>query len=156
MSMAAPAALTSRLDTILSATEDLVRSLPDNRIDETSLEPGPSLGELGFHIFRLCLAFIDAVDAGQLHEASLREGLMPDGMREMRTVANYGALVRARIAGWVEGAEAAAFTRTVDTQDGPQSAHELLQHITEQAAQHLRELRALAEGDQRAGGLARP
>ncbi len=155
MSMAAPAALTSRLDTILLAAEDLLRSVPDDRIDETSTEPGPRLGELGFRIFRLGLAFIDAVDAGQLHEASLRERL-PDGMGETRTVANYGALVRARVTGWVEGAEAAAFARTIDTPDGPQSAHELLQRITEQAVQHLHDLRALAERDQRAGGLAGP
>jgi hypothetical protein len=155
MSKAAPAALTSRLDTILSAAEDLLRSLPDNRIDEISPASGSTPCELGFRIFRLCLASVDAVDAGQLHEASLRESL-PDGMREIRTVANYGALVRARIAGWVEGAEAGTFARTIDTQDGPQPAYELLQRMTEQAGELLRDLRALAERDQRAGGLAKP
>ncbi|MGH7417219.1 MAG: hypothetical protein ACREKB_05520 [Candidatus Rokuibacteriota bacterium] len=149
---AAPA---SRLDTILMTAESLLRSPPANGIAAASPARAQSLRELGFRIFRLGLAFIDAVDAGQLREAWLQERL-PADMRQSRTVANYGALVRGRLAGWFEGTDAATFTRTIDTQDGPRLAHELLEHMIEQAAQHLRDLRALAERDQGAGGPAGP
>jgi len=143
-SIPAPAALASRLDTILMAAESLLRSLPDNGHSGGSPEDARHLGEAGFRLFRLGLAFIDAVDAGRLREAWLREGL-PDDMRESRTLANYGALVRGRVAGWFEGTEAAVFARTIEGPDGTRSAHELLQLITEQAAHHLRELSALVD-----------
>ncbi len=150
-----PSDLTSRLDTILMTAESLLRSLPDNDPALVALDGKPRLPDLGFRIFRLGLAFIDAVDAGQLREGWLRESL-PEDMQETRTLANYGALVRGRLAGWFEGTEAAAFTRTIDTPDGPLSAHDLLLRVTEQAALQLRELSAVAERDHRRADLARP
>lgn len=139
-----PAALATRLDTILMAAERLLRSLPDCRLDGVSPDQDQSLRELGFRIFRLGLAFIDAVDAGRLPESWLREKV-PDDMRHSRTLANYGALVRGRLAGWFEGTGAGAYARIIDAHDGPRSGHELLERTTEQAAQHLRQLHALAE-----------
>jgi hypothetical protein len=143
-SSAGSGVLASRLDTILMAVESLLRSRPAN--DITGLAPERELHELGFRIFRLGLAFIEAMDAGQLRAEWLRETL-PDAMGESRTLANYGALVRGRVAGWFEGTEAAAFARTIDAQGASHSGLDLLQHIIERATQDLQDLYTRAGRD---------
>ena len=60
-------------------------------------------------------------------------------------MASYGALARARLAGWFEGTAAAEYARILDVYYGPQSAHDLLERTVWHAAQHLRQLDALAE-----------
>ena len=52
--------------------------------------------------------------------------------------------MRARIAGWFQGAGGDEFTRVVHTYYGPQAAHELLERTTWHAGQHLRQLYDLA------------
>jgi hypothetical protein len=59
-------------------------------------------------------------------------------------VARYGALVRGRLAGWFDGAGSGEYTRVIDVYYGPQSGHDLLERTTWHAAQHLRQLYALA------------
>jgi len=60
-------------------------------------------------------------------------------------VARYGALVRARLSGWFQGAGPDEYTRTVQTYYGPQAADDLLERTTWHAGQHLRQLYVLAE-----------
>ena len=59
-------------------------------------------------------------------------------------MARYGALVRARLGGWFEGAGAGEYARVIDVYYGPQSAHDLLERTVWHAAQHLRQLYVLA------------
>src|SRR5262249_27546737 len=139
----APSVLASRLDVILGAAEGLVRRFPDDRMDWRPPERDRSLRDLGYHVFRLSLAFIDAMDSGRLASATLG-GTAPTAMRESRAVANYGALVRARLAGWFEGTSTGEYARLLDVHDGPQSGHDLLERTVRHAAQHLRQLYALA------------
>jgi hypothetical protein len=140
----APAVLAARLDVILARAEALVRRIPDERMDWVPPERDRSLRDLGYHVFRLALAFIDAMDQGDFPEGWLQEKA-PPGMQESRAVANYGALVRGRLAGWFQGADAAEYARVIRVYYGPQGAHDLLERTTWHAAQHLRQLHVLAE-----------
>lgn len=140
----APPILAARLDTVLDAAERLVRRIPDARLSWVPPERERSVRDLAFHVFRLSLAFVDAMDAGRMPEAWLQEST-PEEMREARALASYGALVRGRLAGWFEGTAEAEFARTVEVYYGPQSGHDLLERTTWHAAQHLRQLHALAE-----------
>ena len=63
----------------------------------------------------------------------------------MVAIARYGALVRGRISGWFDGAAPSEFERVIKVYYGPQSGHDLLERTTWHAAQHLRQLYALAE-----------
>jgi hypothetical protein len=101
-----------------------------------------TLRDLAYHTFRLSLAFIDGMDRGELPHAWLGERA-PEELREGRAVASYGALVRARIAGWFEGAGPGEFERVIQVYYGPQSGHDLLERTTWHAAQHLRQLHSL-------------
>jgi hypothetical protein len=66
-------------------------------------------------------------------------------MRASRALASYGALVRARLAGWVEGTGEHEYARVIDVYDGPRSGLDLLERTLGHAAQHLRQICALAE-----------
>jgi hypothetical protein len=140
----APAELAARLDTILGTAEALVRRFPEAALDSIPPERERTIRDLVFHVFRLSLAFVDAMDRGSLPEGWLTE-TAPPGMRDGAAVANYGALVRARLGGWFQGTDVGEYERVIDVYYGPQSGHELLERTTWHAGQHLRQLYLLAE-----------
>jgi hypothetical protein len=139
----APADLAGRLDRVLAAAEALVRMLGEAELRARPPERDRSVGDLAYHVFRLSLAFVDGVDRGHFPESWLQETPSPtlDGGPAL---ASYGALVRARLAGWFEGAGPDDYRRVIETYYGPQTGHELLERTTWHAAQHLRQLYALA------------
>jgi hypothetical protein len=139
-----PDELARRLDGILHAAERLVAGLPASALDFTPPERDRTVRDLGFHLFRLALAYADAVDRGALPEGPLQEKA-PAAMRDGPALARYGADVRARLRRWFAEQPSAAYARTVRVYYGPQSGHDLLERTTWHAAQHLRQLYALAE-----------
>jgi DinB superfamily len=139
----APAELARRLDRVLAAAEGLIRVWPAPALDFTPPERARTVRDLAYHIFRLALAFADAMKAGELPEHWLGEAA-PPGMSDGLALASYGGLVRRRLQGWFESAAAAEYTRVIRVFYGPQAGHELLERTTWHAAQHLRQLYDLA------------
>ncbi len=140
-----PAELHRRLDRILASAEGLIRDMPAAHLGVKPPERNRDLRDLAFHVFRVGLTFPDAMDSGRLPEEWFEERA-PRDLADGPAVARYGALVRGRVGGWAEGAAASEYERVVDVYYGPQSGHELLERTTWHAAQHLRQLYALAEG----------
>jgi hypothetical protein len=138
----APEELGARLDRILAAASRLVLAIPPERMGWRPPQRDRSLRDLGFHVFRLALAFADAMDLGRFPEGWLQEPA-PAELHDGPAIARYGALVRGRLQGWFEGAAPAEFQRVVAVYYGPQSGHDLLERTTWHAAQHLRQLHAL-------------
>jgi len=138
-----PAELARRLDVVLEAAERLIRALPDAALDVKPPQRDRTIRDLGYHVFRLSLAFIDAMDRNELPESWLHE-TAPPSIGDAHALAAYGALVRARLAGWFEATPASEYARIVPVYYGPQQAHELLERTTWHAAQHLRQLYDLA------------
>jgi hypothetical protein len=139
----APPVLAARLDRILASAEALVRLIPDSHIEWTPPERKRPLVDLGFHVFRLSLGFIEAADRGDF-PASVHEELAPSDLRSGEALARYGALVRARLSGWFAGAAPEEFSRTIEAYWGPIGAHDMLERTAWHAAQHLRQLYILA------------
>ena len=139
----APPVLAERLDRILASTESLVRRIPDDRMEWTPPERNRPLADLGFHVFRLSLGFIESMDRGTF-PASVHAELAPHELRTGDGLARYGALVRARLSGWFQGAGSDEFAHTVEAYWGPINAHDFLERTTWHAAQHLRQLYILA------------
>lgn len=139
-----PDELGRRLDRILESAQQLVRLIPAERMDWTPAERKRPLRDLGFHVFRVGLAFVDAMDTGELPERWFDEKA-PADLGDGAAIARYGALARGRIGGWFEGASPREFERIVQVYYGPQSGHDLLERTTWHAAQHLRQLYVLAE-----------
>lgn len=139
----APEVLAARLDRILGCAGGLAGGLRREHLDWVPPERARSVRDLAYHLFRLSLAGIDAIDRGELPEAWLQEPA-PAALGDGPAVARYGAMVRARLAGWFQGVGDDAYARTIATSYGPSSGHELLERTTWHAAQHLRQLHALA------------
>jgi len=138
-----PLELGARLDRILACAGKLVGLLPIRALDHTLPHGDRSVRDLAFQIFRVALAYVDGMDMGRLPESWLREKSPPD-LVDGPAVVRYGALVRGRVSGWFEGAAPSEYARTIQIYDGPRSGHDLLERTTGQAAQHLRQLHALA------------
>ena len=138
-----PPELAARLDRILGNVEALFQRVDATAFAWTPPERNRTVGDLGYHAFRVGLSFIDAVDRDELPETWFGER-PPADLRDGPALARYGALVRARLSGWFAGAAGDEYTRTVHTYYGPQGAHELLERTTWHAGQHLRQLHDLA------------
>lgn len=134
-------ALAARLDRVLAAAAALVGRIPDDRIDWVPPAVEASLLDVGFHVFRLGLAFADGMDLGRVRPEWLREGAPPD-LTDGASVVRYGALVRGRVSGWFEGAGRGEYDRIIDAAGEPRSGRALLAATARHAAHHVRQLRA--------------
>lgn len=132
------AELGRRLDDLLGEAEALVRP-----VDAAAMAP---LRDTAFRAFRLALDFVDGMDRGRL-VGQWREERAPDDLRDGASLARYGALVRARVGGWFEGAGPRELQRVIAGLDGPRAAAELLTQTIAEAEAQVAELR---------GALARP
>jgi hypothetical protein len=138
-----PAELARRLDRFLDLTSRLILALPPEALAHKPAKRDRDLLNLGFHVFRLSLAFADGMDMGEFPETWLQEKAPPD-LTDGPAVARYGALVRGRLSGWFEGAGDGEYARIIRVYYGPQSGHDLLERTTWHAAQHLRQLHVVA------------
>lgn len=121
-----------RLDDLLGEAERLVRPVPEAAMAR--------MRDAAFRAFRLALAFVDGMDRGRL-VGDWREESAPEDLRDGASLARYGALVRARVGGWFEGAGPHELDRIVDGPDGPRPATARLQQVIADAAGQLDELR---------------
>ena len=134
------AALARRLDAVLAATEVLIATVEAGHLALQHPGRDRSLHQLAYHLFRLSLAFRDAMVERRLPETWLQE-MAPPGLPDGPALAGYGRAVRGALRAWME--ETDAVTGTVETYYGSQTAHELLERTTWHAAQHLRQIHAL-------------
>lgn len=135
-----PAELARRLDRVLAAAQRAMRQVPPEHLGMTHPGRDRSVRQLGYHAFRLSLAFRDAMVKGRLLEAWLQEEAPPE-LGDGPAVARYGETVRRELGAWLGRPEACA--GVVETYYGRQTAHELLERTVWHAAQHVRQLEAL-------------
>ena len=100
--------LAQRLDIVLDTNQQLMRIVPDRHLNWRPPERNRTVRSLGYHVFRLSLAFVDGMDMGEFPESWLLDEA-PDDLRDGPAIARYGALVRGRISGWFEGARCGMF-----------------------------------------------
>lgn len=137
-----PAELATRLDTILAAAQRAIRQVPHDKLGMKSPDRDRPVRQLGYHIFRLSLAFRDAVAEGRLPEAWLQEEVPPK-ITDGTAIARYGQTVREQLGEWL--ARPGSSQGVVNTYYGAQRSAELLERTVWHAAQHLRQLYAFLE-----------
>ena len=137
-----PEELARRLDTILQGSQRAIRQVPDDRLEMKSPDRDRTLRNLGYHIFRLSLAFRDGMAERRFPQEWLQE-MAPPEIRDGAAIARYGQTVRDSLAEWFR--RPGAWEGVVETYYGPQTGRELLERTTWHAAQHLRQLYALLE-----------
>ncbi len=134
--------LYARLDKFLGAALELLPLMPHDRLDTHVPGRPRSYRSLGFHLFRVVDAFLDANEGTTLVQAMFREEPAPDA--DTATLVDYGAKVRKRLNDWWAGGDTAA-TRPLSTYYGPQSLHELFERTTWHSGQHVRQYMMLLE-----------
>jgi len=139
-----PIELIDRLDRILAAAQRAIRQVPGEKLETKPPERDRTVRDLGYHIFRLSVAFPLAVAQNRFPEEWLTEPT-PRTLRDGEALARCGEGVRARLKEWYHQAPAEGFDWVVDTYYGPQTVWGLLERTTWHAAQHLRQLYALLE-----------
>ena len=139
-----PVELVERLDRILGAAQRAIRQVPAEKLETKPPERDRTVRDLGYHIFRLSVAFPLAVEQNRFPEDWLTEPT-PRSLRDGEAIARYGGGVRSQLKEWYHEAPAEAFDWVVDTYYGPQTVWGLLERTTWHAAQHLRQLYALLE-----------
>jgi uncharacterized damage-inducible protein DinB len=137
-----PVALAERLDRVLAAAGRVLRTVAPEHLSLQHPGRDRSLHQLAYHLFRLSLAYRDAILERRLPETWLQE-MAPTGLPDGVALAGYGAAVRAALRAWL-GTEVAT-VGTVETYYGAQSAHELLERTVWHATQHLRQIHALLD-----------
>jgi len=138
-----PLELAARLDRILACAGGLVAAFPSSALDQKPPQRYQRVRDLAFHIFRTALACVDGMDMGELRGTWLQE-TAPEELVDGPAIARYGALVRGRVSGWFEGAAPSEYARIIEGCYGARTGHDLLWLTTLDAAQHLRELYAIA------------
>jgi hypothetical protein len=121
-----------RLDDLLAEAEALVRP-----VDAETMAP---LRDAAFRAFRLALAFVDGMDRGRLVD-DWREERAPEDLQDGASLGRYGALVRARVGGWFEGAGPRELQRVIGGTDGPRPAQALLAQAIADVEEQLEQLR---------------
>jgi len=137
-----PAALTQRLDLVLAATGRVIATVESKHLALQHPGRDRSLHQLAYHLFRLSLAFRDAMLERRLPETWLQE-MAPAGLPDGPALARYGVAVRAALRAWLR--TEAPTDGIVETYYGPQSGHELLERTVWHGTQHLRQIHALLE-----------
>lgn len=137
------AELARRLDRVLAVAGSIVAQLPLPHLD-APVVPGRdrTARQLAYHVFRLALAFRDAMAERRFPDAWFDEPV-PPGLADPIGLTGYGTAVAGALRTWLTRPDACA--GTVETFYGPQSGEALLERTVWHAAQHVRQLQALLE-----------
>jgi len=123
--------LAQRLDLFLDTNQQLMRVVPNRHMNWRPPERKRTLRNLGYHVFRLSLAFVDAMDMGEFPEswlldeapADMTEWLLdeaPADLTDGQSIAHSASLVRESLTGRVAGASHSALPRALQTNYGSQ------------------------------------
>ena len=137
-----PLELVARLEKILVAAERTIQQTKAEHLHIKIPNRDRTVRELAWHIFRLSVAYRDAMEEGYFSEVWLQETPPPETVTG-KDIAAYGHEVQERLTDWFRRPE--SVQGTVETYYGKQTAHQLLERTTWHAAQHLRQLCALLE-----------
>jgi hypothetical protein len=134
--------LTARLDRILAAAQTAVRQVPDREMDRVAPGRNRTVREIGYHIFRLSLAYRDMIGQRLLSHEWIREEV-PSDILSGEALAHYGHSVRETLRDLFMTTDSCS--GTIETEHGIQTVHMLLERTVWHAAQHLRQLYVLLE-----------
>jgi hypothetical protein len=137
-----PAAdLAARLIEIQQAAQRLFAQIPDNALGRMLPHRPRSYGELAYHIFNICEAFLEH----EVQGLRLKEGaygrVPPPQMNTKGKILAYGRDVLERFRAWWDGAgRTTDFSRKAKVYYGDVTLHDYLERTTWHSAQHVRQL----------------
>ncbi len=134
--------LVARIDLILAASQRYLAQLPAAVLSKKLPGRDRRYLDLGFHVFMIPQAFLDAV-AGRELTFEHFERIPPDNMCSADGVISFGESVREAMKEWWRIALVEGYADNVQTYYGRHSTHSVLERTTWHAAQHARQLMQL-------------
>ena len=139
-----PNQLVQRLTTFLATAVQIIRQMPDDKL-ETEVPNRPrSYRVLGHHIFRIPESMLETA-AGAYMDNMTSNRPPPDDMRTTAAITAYGQDVLERLRAWWDCSADKSAGATVQTYYGPQSLHELMERSAWHSGQHVRQWFMLLE-----------
>jgi len=137
-----PAAeLARRLIEIQSTAQRLFAQIPDDKLGRLLPHRPRSYGELGYHLFNICDAFLEHEVQGLPLKEGAYSRVPPPAMNTKAKILAYGEDVLERFRAWWQGpGETTDFSRKAKVYYGDVSLHEYLERTTWHSGQHTRQL----------------
>ena len=135
--------LVSRLLALLDSTARLAEQLPAEALLEKLPDRERTHLDLAYHVPQVVVAFLDAALGGRLSLEHF-ERKPPEHVRSGADVAALARSVSQALAVWW-GANQSRLPAALDTHDGLQPLHEVLERTTSHVARHARQLERLLE-----------
>lgn len=137
--------LVARIDRVLSVAQSHVQQLPQDVLDTKLPGRDRTYLDLGYHIFVIPEAFLEAAGGGTL-TYDFFERRPPLSISNGEAVAMFGQSIRDAMATWWASTnEGAIVPDGLDTYYGIQSLDDLLERTAWHAAQHTRQLAAVLD-----------
>lgn len=136
--------IAGRMNTILAAAERYVRQMPDDLLTHKVPNRDRTYRVLTHHIFRIPESFVEMADDGTLTAEAL-VARPPDDMQSFGAIADYGAVVRRRVADWWSAAPSRPDDKPVSTYFGIHPLRDVMERTAWHSGQHVRQLMAILE-----------
>ena len=140
-----PDELKRRYNSILKTAVDLVRAMPDDKLENQLPDRPRSWRVLMHHVFQICVAFLDMEDTGETLAYEKMVAPPPDDMETSAAIAEFGDDVRKRFKVWADNTRDEDFSIQVQTYFGATTRHEMLERTVWHSAQHVRQVGSLLE-----------
>lgn len=140
-----PDQLKQRYDHVLETAIRLVKSMPDEYLENELPDRPRSWRVLLHHVFQIPTAFLDMEEAGVELSYENMVGPPPDDMTTSAAIAEFGETVRTRFAKWAASSNGEDFDGMVPTYFGGTTRHEMLERTVWHSTQHVRQVAALLE-----------
>jgi hypothetical protein len=140
-----PDELKSRYNSILKTTIDLVRAMPDDKLENQLPNRPRSWRVLMHHVFQIPFALLDMEDTGETLVYEKMVAPPPDDMVPSAAIAEFGDHVHKRFKAWADNTRGEDFSIQVQTYFGATSRHEILERTVWHSAQHARQVASLLE-----------
>ena len=136
--------LFQRIDLLLAAAQRYLGQLENDSLDNTLPGRDRSYYALGYHVFVIPLAFLDAI-AGKELSYEYFERVPPENMHTISALNQYGQSIRDSVLRCQKEKTTAGLPDKVQTYYGVQSTHSVLERTAWHTAHHVRQLMELVK-----------
>ncbi len=140
-----PDQLKQRYADVVAIATDLVRQMPDDRLEDQLPNRPRSWRVLMHHVFQIPTAFLDMEETGETLTYENMVAPPPDDMTTSAAIADFGEAVSARFAAWSAKTAGEDFSGPVPTYFGNTTRHEMLERTVWHSTQHVRQVASLLE-----------
>ena len=140
-----PDQLKQRYQEIVGIAINVVRQMPDDRLENQLPNRPRSWRVLMHHVFQIPEAFLDMEETGESLTYENMVAPPPEDMTTSAAIADFGDAVQARFAAWSAKTSGEDFSGQVPTYFGGTTRHEMLERTVWHSTQHVRQVASLLE-----------